>query len=353
MEPKGKLRLELVIGDDIVLDEVGAKLLLLIDRTGSIMSASKLMGIPYSSAWDYIARIENILKTRIVRKRRGGPRGGGTELTEAGRRLLEKYLSEYRKFFGKSLEVEAPLDVAEREVLIYAGSHDIALEHLFGMLRERDIDVETHWIGSLKGLASLLLNEALLCGIHLFDEDTSTYNVPYVRKMLGGKYLIISGYERLQGVVVRERMSLNEILNGLLRGKLKFVNRVYGSGTRLLIDSILRKRAYELGINYDKIHEVVRGYEKEVNTHLEVAQYVAQGLADVGIAIEWAARAYGLYFIPLRWERFDFVILADNLSKTQIRSFISMLRSERFLKLLRSLPGYKFYPSQIGSLIAV
>ena len=59
-----------------VLDELGAKLLALIDLYGSILAAAKRLDLPYSSAWEYISRIERALGLRILEVRRGG-RGGG------------------------------------------------------------------------------------------------------------------------------------------------------------------------------------------------------------------------------------------------------------------------------------
>ena len=46
----------------------------------------------------------------------------------------------------------------------------------------------------------------------------------------------------------------------------------------------------------------------EARGHVEVAQLVRSGAADVGVAIESVALAHGLGFVPLREERFDLVV---------------------------------------------
>jgi PBP superfamily domain/MoeA N-terminal region (domain I and II) len=53
------------------------------------------------------------------------------------------------------------------------------------------------------------------------------------------------------------------------------------------------------------------GFAVEVRSHTAVAAAVSQGRADWGVAVEPVARAYGLAFLPLRAERYDFAIPAD------------------------------------------
>ena len=49
----------------------------------------------------------------------------------------------------------------------------------------------------------------------------------------------------------------------------------------------------------------LRGYEHEEATHLAVAGAVAAGVADAGLGILAAARAYGLDFVPVARERYE------------------------------------------------
>ncbi len=64
------------------------RLLMSIDEEGSIRKAAEKLGRGYRKAWGDIKRTENVLGRRLVRKTRGGPAGGTTELTDFGRELL-------------------------------------------------------------------------------------------------------------------------------------------------------------------------------------------------------------------------------------------------------------------------
>lgn len=52
-----------------------------------------------------------------------------------------------------------------------------------------------------------------------------------------------------------------------------------------------------------------------MRTHTAVAAAVAQGRADVGVGVRFAAEAYGLDFIPIGWEQYDLVVRKDAFEK--------------------------------------
>ena len=91
-----------------------------------------------------------------------------------------------------------------------------------------------------------------------------------------------------------------------------FVNRNRGSGTRILIDGLLKDRR-------------PAGYAVEVRSHNAVAAAVAQGRADWGMAIEPVARDYQLAFIPTREERYDFAIPADRWDRPAVAALRALL----------------------------
>jgi len=62
-----------------------------IDETGSISRAASGMKMSYMKAWLLIQHLEKRFKTPLVRKSRGGRKGGGAALTSAGRTLLVAY----------------------------------------------------------------------------------------------------------------------------------------------------------------------------------------------------------------------------------------------------------------------
>jgi len=67
------------------------ELLKKIDRYGSISKAAKEMKMSYKAAWDAIDIINKLSKYDVVEKNSGGKGGGGTKLTEYGKKLIAVY----------------------------------------------------------------------------------------------------------------------------------------------------------------------------------------------------------------------------------------------------------------------
>jgi len=84
-------RLRILCRGGIALGPGKAELLALIGQTGSINRAAKQMGMSYMRAWSLVQTVNRCFKKPLVRSGRGGPDGGGTELTPTGRRVLELY----------------------------------------------------------------------------------------------------------------------------------------------------------------------------------------------------------------------------------------------------------------------
>jgi molybdate transport system regulatory protein len=86
-------------------------LLVLVDETGSLHQAAKLMGMSYNKAWRAMRQAEDHLGVKLLARRTGGADGGGSVLTEDGVKLMERFrafLDEadadlarlYQKYFG-------------------------------------------------------------------------------------------------------------------------------------------------------------------------------------------------------------------------------------------------------------
>ncbi len=66
-------------------------LLRLIEETGSLLTASKQVGVSYNKAWKMIDAMNSISSSPVVSKQRGGNGGGGAVVTDFGRLILEEY----------------------------------------------------------------------------------------------------------------------------------------------------------------------------------------------------------------------------------------------------------------------
>ena len=85
------VRIRIVFGEAGMIGPGKAELLERIDRTGSISAAGREMNMSYKRAWMLVETLNAMFRDPVVASTRGGPRGGGAVLTEAGRRLLDLY----------------------------------------------------------------------------------------------------------------------------------------------------------------------------------------------------------------------------------------------------------------------
>lgn len=74
------------------------ELLRRISQTGSISQAARDMGMSYKAAWDAVDAMNNLADGPLVERSAGGRHGGGTRLTDKGRRLVEVYQAAESEF---------------------------------------------------------------------------------------------------------------------------------------------------------------------------------------------------------------------------------------------------------------
>lgn len=75
----------------------------LIDKTGSLSSAAKEMGMSYNKAWRILQQAEREWGRPLIESNVGGASGGGSRLTADGRSLLEAY-KEFRELGRQDLQ---------------------------------------------------------------------------------------------------------------------------------------------------------------------------------------------------------------------------------------------------------
>ena len=88
--------------DELVLDETLIAILQGIDKSGSLMTASKELKISYRKAWGDLKKAENTLGLTFTEKIRGGKSGGKSILTDEGRNIINAY-NELKSDFGDSI----------------------------------------------------------------------------------------------------------------------------------------------------------------------------------------------------------------------------------------------------------
>jgi molybdate-binding protein/DNA-binding transcriptional regulator YhcF (GntR family) len=257
------------------------------------------------------------------------------------------YLSLERWREERQFEPSQPADVAalekEKNIIRIVGSHDLALNILLDLLRQRvdGLQTEVTHAGSLGGLIALQEERAELAGTHLLDEETGEYNFPYIKRILPGRQIAIINLSfRIQGLMFASGNPRKiKGLDDLRRPDITFVNRQKGSGTRVLLDLQLKRQ----GISTDDI----KGYEVEFDTHLAVASHILHGNADAGLGIEAAALSCGLAFLPMFRERYDLVIPMENYRNERLKPMLEIIGSDEFKKIVDGVGGYD--TSQTGA----
>jgi molybdate-binding protein/DNA-binding transcriptional regulator YhcF (GntR family) len=218
----------------------------------------------------------------------------------------------------------------------FAGSHDLAVELVARMLAEGtpQVRLSVEYVGSLGGLMALAQSEAEVAGIHLWDETTDTYNIPFVRRLLPGRRVaLLTLARRSLGLIVPARNpQAVRSLADLARPGVRLVNRQSGSGTRVWLDTQLKA----LGIQPTS----VPGYDREETTHLAVARAVDQQEATVGLGIYAAASAYGLDFVPLTQERYDLVLPEAVWGLPAAQALIMAVRAPQLREAIAAFGGY-------------
>jgi putative molybdopterin biosynthesis protein len=218
-----------------------------------------------------------------------------------------------------------------RPVVVFSGSHDLAVELLARKLSDH-LDILTLPIGSLDGLVALRQNLCNLSGAHLLD-STGEYNLPFVRHFFPDRAMqVVTLAHREQGLMTatgnpKEIRSLAD----LARADVTFINRNSGSGTRIWLDRQLQTQ----GISIESIH----GYRNAVSTHTECASLVQIGKADVALGLRAAARQFGLDFLPLFHERYDIVFAQEQ--SPRLAPLLDTLQTSVFRQSVEAMTGYE------------
>lgn len=211
--------------------------------------------------------------------------------------------------------------------LLITGSHCIALDAVLGALAERGLAARTIAVGSLGGVAAARRGECDLAPVHLLDPESGIYN----KHLLAPGLSLVRGWERMQGIVFRpgdkrfEGRSAEAVLKTALADPTALmVNRNAGAGTRILIDKLLGDAR-------------PAGYANQPRSHNAVAAAVAQGRADWGVAIEPVARMYGLGFLPVAPEHYDFLLVEARRERPAVRAFLAALKDSATRERIRAL----------------
>lgn len=249
-----------------------------------------------------------------------------SEIRKTGK-VTEKF---YRAKADALFLQELILPKMKRPALIFSGSHDLALEGIAEYL-QKHVTLLSMPVGSLDGLVNLRQGLCQISGSHLLDKS-GEYNTPFIRHLFPDRDVeIVTLAYRSQGLMFTNGnpKGIKKIAD-IARPNIRFVNRNAGSGTRLWLDSELRKLKIPA--------EHVNGYDKVVKTHTEAAELISSNKADVSLGLQAAAHQHGLDFIPLFEERYDLVLPREN--ETSLLPLLDYIQTLDFRNSVNGLTGY-------------
>jgi putative molybdopterin biosynthesis protein len=327
------------------LRELKASLRTLAD-TQSITQAAEALGVTYRTLWGRLLAFDAALNCKLV----GKARGRGSHLTGKGRALLAALERHDALFAPPSAErialftAELSRALRDQPLLRLLASHDYALSNVFEASSASDADgvidaIHVANAGSVECVRALLRGDADLAGYHHVSASSkplagadSAMDALWRRVEDSAEFWSVLVMQREQGIIVAPKhKSTIKTIKDLTQPGLRFVNRQRGSGTRLLLDSMLA----ETGL----AASAIQGYRHEEFTHQAIAATIAAGAADAGPGLRTAAAQFKLHFVPLATETYRIAGRSELRQHRSVTTLLNALRSQAAL-----LPGYAALP---------
>lgn len=235
-------------------------------------------------------------------------------------------------------------DVNDSKKLVLAGC-DPAIGLVAQMVKEQS-GVEIIPAAASSKLALSWLNEdkVHIAGSHLEDAKTGEFNLPFLQQEFPNEDFTVVTFARWDEGLVVAQGNPKQIhsITDLARKEVSLINRETGSGSRTLMDRLLRTA----GIPFKK----VVGYERVAYGHLAAAYAVLTSDADCCLATQAAAKTFGLDFISLQSERYDLIMRRQTLELPAVQTFLDILQRASLRRKLEVLAGYE--TSQTGMVLA-
>jgi molybdate transport repressor ModE-like protein len=310
-----------------------------IRASGKITRAAIRADMSYRHCWNLIEKWAAFFGAPLVDRHQGR----GTRLTPLGEKLvwagqrLQARLNPQLQNLAQELETEINEVLPQRaKVVRIHASHGFAVSKLRELLSslEPQLGIDLRYVTSQNSLVSLARGACDLAGVHLpIGELRGSFVADAKPWLVEGEHRVVGLVTREMGLMVKRGNPLNiESLERLVGGEVRFVNRDPDSGTRRLLDGLLKQQ----GLDASRI----RGYEHVEFTHAAVAAYVASGMADASFGVEAAARQFDLDFVRLATEDYFFVCRKHTLDNESVQRLLSVMRSAEFAAAVGDLPGY-------------
>ena len=226
----------------------------------------------------------------------------------------------------KALQPEAQL----RNNLLVAGC-DPALGIVRDLWRRSSMEGNVRWqnLSSTAAVKALAAGEAHIAGVHFPDEESERRGLA----LLGMQVAMVRFARWEQGWMLRRGNPLGfRSVEDLVSNRVRLLNRVEGSGSRLLLDGLLKKGGLSPAL--------VPLYSSVAASHFDCAGAIREGRADVAMGLRAVAESYDLDFLPIQEVSFNLIIPQTLLDFAPVTKLLNLLQSRSFRRQLDGLPGY-------------
>lgn len=217
-----------------------------------------------------------------------------------------------------------------------------------GLLVERIAAVSRdrlRWVScsSEKAAAALRAGQTHLAGCHLPGGEARNNRVLAQEALqgFGGALICFARWEEGIAVARANPMGIRSA-EDLANPRLRFLNRDAGSGSRALLDDLLRRQGIP--------GSAIPGYERTAHSPVAAARAVAFGVADAAWTNRACAQALDVEFIPLGASEFDWIVPQDLLDHPTVALLLDLLSDSRMRAEFAVLPGYDV--SRMGAVAA-
>src|SRR5579864_9806401 len=273
--------------------------------------------------------------------------GQPVQLCRVERRIMASAPSPVPWYFPASDAVVAgrPAEAGRTRVQIFHADEDFrnrilvagcdpAISVLARHVQAAGIELVLAHRNSSQSLALLKEGCVHVAGTHLRDEASGESNIPEIGRIFPKNLVAVISFAVWEEGILTASGNPKGIrgIEDLARNDVCIANREKGAGSRLLLDSHLKRLKIDA--------RTVAGYQHLASGHLPAAWQVLTGAADCCIATRAAARVFGLGFIPLVSERYDLAILRQHLNLPSIQTLLDTLARSRFRRELEGIGGY-------------
>ena len=211
---------------------------------------------------------------------------------------------------------------------ILLGSHDPLLELA---VKQSKSGIAMSFDGSTEGLERFKLNQGIASGLHIYDSDLESWNVPIVKKCLEKQdFVLMEWAKRDRGLIYKpkeksEKKSINEFLGQRL------VTRQSGSGSDNYFKYICKRE----NINSSDFISTEVTYSEN-----DAVSLILSDKADVTLGLASEAKKHQLGFLHIVTERFDIVVNRISWFEKPFQRLLSFSRSDDFLNTASNFFGY-------------